>query len=121
MGLRYKVRALLAGSKVTRKDRRSHGRVRRAIRGSRHPQLDGSFATANESGKARIAILDRADVNTEQSRVYDAAKQSTGIVGGPYSYIRLPKLFEACVDRAGRESALEIYLPRLCGKHRFAG
>jgi len=96
MGLRYKVRALLAGSKVTRKDRRSHGRVRRAIRGSRHPQLDGSFATANESGKARIAILDRADVNTEQSRVYDAAKQSTGIVGGPYSYIRLPKLFEAC-------------------------
>jgi hypothetical protein len=71
--------------------------VRRPIRGSRHPQVDGSFATANESGKARIAILDRADVNTEQSRVYDAAKQSTGIVGGPYyAYIRLPKLFEAC-------------------------
>src|SRR5206468_7186425 len=30
------------------------------------------------------------------ARVYDAAKQSSGIVGGPYlAYIRLPKLFEA--------------------------
>src|SRR5262249_61531970 len=29
--------------------------------------------------------------------VYDAAKQTTGIVGGPYlAYIRLPKVFEAC-------------------------
>jgi len=46
---------------------------------------------------ARIAILDRADMNAEQARVYDAAKQSSGIVGGPYyAYIRLPKLFEAC-------------------------
>jgi 4-carboxymuconolactone decarboxylase len=45
----------------------------------------------------RIAILDRADMNDEQARVYDAAKQSSGIVGGPfYAYIRLPKLFEAC-------------------------
>jgi 4-carboxymuconolactone decarboxylase len=45
----------------------------------------------------RIAILDRADMNAEQGRVYDAAKQSSGIVGGPYyAYIRLPKLFEAC-------------------------
>src|SRR5260370_41696922 len=45
----------------------------------------------------RIAILDRADMNTEQAHVYDAAKQSSGIVGGPYyAYIRLPKLFEAC-------------------------
>jgi 4-carboxymuconolactone decarboxylase len=45
----------------------------------------------------RIAIIDRADMNAEQSRVYDAAKQSSGIVGGPYyAYIRLPKLFEAC-------------------------
>ncbi len=44
----------------------------------------------------RIAILDRADMNAEQARVYDAAKQSSGIVGGPYTaYIRLPKLFEA--------------------------
>jgi hypothetical protein len=36
-------------------------------------------------------------MNAEQTRVYDAAKQSSGIVGGPYcAYIRLPKLFEAC-------------------------
>ncbi len=45
----------------------------------------------------RIASLDRAGMNTEQARVYDAAKQTSGIVGGPYvAYIRLPKLFEAC-------------------------
>ena len=46
---------------------------------------------------ARIPIIDRADMNTEQARVYDEAKNSSGIVGGPYyAYIRLPKLFEAC-------------------------
>ena len=46
---------------------------------------------------ARISIIDRADMNAEQARVYDAAKKSSGIVGGPYyAYIRLPKLFEAC-------------------------
>jgi len=45
----------------------------------------------------RIAILDRADMNADQARVYDAAKQSSGIVGGPYyAYIHLPRLFEAC-------------------------
>jgi hypothetical protein len=45
----------------------------------------------------RIPIIDRADMNAEQGRVYDAAKQSSGIVGGPYyAYIRLPQLFEAC-------------------------
>jgi 4-carboxymuconolactone decarboxylase len=45
----------------------------------------------------RIAIIDRADMNADQARVYDAAKQSSGIVGGPYyAYIRLPKLFEVC-------------------------
>ena len=44
----------------------------------------------------RIAILDRADMNAEQARVYDAAKQTSGIVGGPYlAYIRVPKVFEA--------------------------
>lgn len=44
----------------------------------------------------RIAIIDRADMNAEQARVYDAAKNSGGPVGGPYyAYIRLPKLFEA--------------------------
>lgn len=46
---------------------------------------------------ARLAILDRADMSAEQARVYDEAKQSSGIVGGPfYAYIRLPELFEAC-------------------------
>ena len=45
----------------------------------------------------RIPIIDRADMNAEQARVYDAAKQASGIVGGPYyAYIRLPSLFEAC-------------------------
>ena len=45
----------------------------------------------------RIAIIDRSDMNAEQARVYDVAKQTTGIVGGPYhAYIRLPKVFEAC-------------------------
>lgn len=44
----------------------------------------------------RIKILDRTEMDAEQGRVYDAAKQSSGIVGGPYyAYIRLPKLFEA--------------------------
>ncbi len=45
---------------------------------------------------ARIKLLDRADMNAEQGRVYDAAKASNSPVGGPYyAYIRLPKLFEA--------------------------
>lgn len=45
---------------------------------------------------ARIKLLDRADLNAEQGRVYDAAKAAGGPVGGPYyAYIRLPKLFEA--------------------------
>src|SRR3984893_11113217 len=51
---------------------------------------------------ARIAIVDRADMRAEQARVYDAAKVSSGIVGGPYlAYIRLPKLFEACQSLRG--------------------
>src|SRR6266545_4906450 len=46
---------------------------------------------------ARIAIIDRADMNAEQARVHDVAKASGGPVGGPYyAYIRLPKLYEAC-------------------------
>jgi hypothetical protein len=45
---------------------------------------------------SRIAIIDRADMNAEQARVYDAAKQTSGVVSGPYyAYIRLPKVFEA--------------------------
>jgi 4-carboxymuconolactone decarboxylase len=44
----------------------------------------------------RIPIIERADMNADQARVYDAAKQGSGIVGGPFlAYIRLPKLFEA--------------------------
>jgi 4-carboxymuconolactone decarboxylase len=50
----------------------------------------------------RIPIIDRADMNPEQARVYDEAKQKSGIVGGPYfAYIRLPKLFQACQDLRG--------------------
>jgi 4-carboxymuconolactone decarboxylase len=46
---------------------------------------------------ARIPIIDRVDMQAEQAQVYDKAKNSSGIVGGPYhAYIRLPKLFEAC-------------------------
>ena len=45
---------------------------------------------------ARIALIDRANMNAEQARVYDAAKAAGGPLGGPYyAYIRLPKLFEA--------------------------
>jgi 4-carboxymuconolactone decarboxylase len=45
---------------------------------------------------ARIAIIDRADMNAEQARVYDAGKNTGAPVAGPYyAYIRLPKLFEA--------------------------
>jgi 4-carboxymuconolactone decarboxylase len=55
---------------------------------------------------ARIPIIDRADMNAEQARVYDAAKQSSSIVGGPYyAYIRLPALFEACQNLRGSLSA----------------
>ena len=36
-------------------------------------------------------------MNAEQARVYDEAKNTSGIVGGPYyAYIRLPKFFEVC-------------------------
>jgi 4-carboxymuconolactone decarboxylase len=51
---------------------------------------------------ARIPIIDRADMNAEQARVYDAAKSSNGPLGGPYyAYIRLPKLFEAAQNLRG--------------------
>jgi 4-carboxymuconolactone decarboxylase len=54
----------------------------------------------------RIAILERAEMNAEQGRVYDAAKATSGIVGGPYyAYIRLPKLFEACQNLRGALSS----------------
>lgn len=44
----------------------------------------------------RIAILERANMNAEQARVYDAAVAAKSPVGGPYyAYIYLPKLFES--------------------------
>ena len=44
----------------------------------------------------RITLIDRANMNADQARVYDAAKAAGGPLGGPYyAYIRLPKLFEA--------------------------
>ena len=44
----------------------------------------------------RLTAIDRAAMNAEQARVYDAAKKSGGPVGGPYTaYIHLPKVFEA--------------------------
>ena len=51
---------------------------------------------------ARIASMDRAQMNAEQARVYDSAKASNNPVGGPYTaYIRLPKLFEAAQNLRG--------------------
>jgi 4-carboxymuconolactone decarboxylase len=44
----------------------------------------------------RIPKIDRAQMDAEQARVYDAALSAGGVVGGPYyAYIRLPALFEA--------------------------
>jgi 4-carboxymuconolactone decarboxylase len=51
---------------------------------------------------ARLPIIDRADMNADQARVHDAAKQSGSPVGGPYTaYIRLPKLYEAAQNLRG--------------------
>jgi 4-carboxymuconolactone decarboxylase len=51
---------------------------------------------------ARIATMDRASMNADQARVYDAAQASKSPVGGPYTaYIRLPKLFEAAQNLRG--------------------
>jgi 4-carboxymuconolactone decarboxylase len=50
----------------------------------------------------RIPIVERAEMNPEQGRVYDAAKEAGSPVGGPYlAYIRLPKLFEASQNLRG--------------------
>lgn len=50
----------------------------------------------------RIPTLERANMNAEQGRVYDAAKSSGGPVGGPYyAYIRIPKLFDAAQHMRG--------------------
>ena len=55
---------------------------------------------------ARIKLIDRADMNADQARVYDAAKAAGGPLGGPYyAYIRLPKLFEAAQNLRGTLAA----------------
>ena len=54
----------------------------------------------------RIKLLDRAEMNADQGRVYDAAKAAGGPLGGPYyAYIRLPKLFEASQNLRGTLAA----------------
>ncbi len=69
----------------------------------------------------RIAIIDRADMNAEQARVYDVAKQTTGIVGGPYhAYIRLPKVFEACQHMRATLAAGPLSLRAIPGMPRRA-
>ena len=55
---------------------------------------------------ARITTIDRAAMNADQGRVYDAAAAAKSPVGGPYTaYIRLPKLFEACQNLRGTLSS----------------
>jgi 4-carboxymuconolactone decarboxylase len=55
---------------------------------------------------ARIALIDRANMNSEQAQVYDAAKAAGGPLGGPYyAYIRLPKLFAAAQNLRGTLAA----------------
>jgi 4-carboxymuconolactone decarboxylase len=50
----------------------------------------------------RIPIIERANMNAEQARVYDAAKAMKSPLGGPYyAYIRIPKLFEAAQNLRG--------------------
>ena len=69
---------------------------------------------------SRIAIIDRADMNAEQARVYDTAKETSGIVGGPYyAYIRLPKLFEACQNlRGALANGTQVIKKRYRSHHR---
>ncbi len=43
---------------------------------------------------ARIAYIDRDDMNPQQAEVYDEAKEMGGPVGGPYyAYINTPEIF----------------------------
>jgi hypothetical protein len=54
----------------------------------------------------RIKLIDRAEMNADQGRVYDAAKAAGAPLGGPYyAYIRLPKLFEAAQNLRGTLAA----------------
>jgi hypothetical protein len=58
----------------------------------------------------RIRIIDRAEMDAEQARVYDAAKNAGSVTGGPYyAYIRLPQLFEAA--QGLRKCLLAGHLP----------
>src|SRR4029078_10613162 len=55
-----------------------------------------------EEPMPRIPIINRANMNSDQARVYDAAKAAKGPLGGPYyAYIRIPKLFEAAQNLRG--------------------
>src|ERR1051325_6597442 len=71
---------------------------------------DASLARAKQDWvrehMARIALIDRANMNVEQAQVYDAAKAAGGPLGGPYyAYIRLPKLFAAAQNLRGTLAA----------------
>lgn len=61
----------------------------------------------------RFAIIERADMNEEQARIYDDVEAEGGPLGGPYwAYIRHPKLMRQVQDlsnclRAGPLSARE--------------
>lgn len=47
----------------------------------------------------RIERIDRADMTKEQAEVFDTAKATTGITGGPFTaFIRVPKIFQAAQD-----------------------
>ena len=57
----------------------------------------------------RIRIINRAEMNAEQGRVYDEAKAAGNPVGGPYyAYIRNPRLMRAAQEMGNclRDSSL---------------
>jgi 4-carboxymuconolactone decarboxylase len=62
----------------------------------------------------RISIINRAEMNDEQGRVYDEAKAAGGPVGGPYwAYIRNPKLM-----RSAQDLTLTMRSTKLSGRER---
>lgn len=62
----------------------------------------------------RIKVLDRADMNDEQGRVFDEAAKAGNPTGGPYwAYIRTPKLM-----RVNQELAATIRGGGLSGRER---
>ena len=57
----------------------------------------------------RIRIIERAEMNPEQARVFDEAKSKGNPTGGPYyAYIRIPRLMQIAQDMGTclRESKL---------------